>query len=356
MTPIDIALFKILRGYSSLAPPKSLCVPSHYSFTDIHDFFLSILLLSPHLHQYPPSRQYQKPFWKWAIQIMEDLLTEDEEIDSRFYDHYLTTTQEPHDQFLSFANVPPSESYITYYGTPSKNSDDGVDIESVLRLTLFESRTTIEGGTTGLRTWKASFILADHLLSNPELVQAKSVLELGSGVGFLGIVVAAIQHRDMLPGSSLFLTDVDEQVLSRCRRNVSLACNLSSLHSCVQYRIVDWAMSLEKPLSITCQTFLAESNADIVIGADVVFDPSLVPSLVGMLKLCLITEAVKNPKMALIALTVRNVDTLALFISSVKDVDLAIDEMELHYQHVPFVETVVVDGDDPVKVFRITPK
>jgi len=49
-----------------------------------------------------------------------------------------------------------------------------------------------------------------------------------------------------------------------------------------------------------------------------VFDPSLVPALVGMLKLCLITPAVKEPKRALIALTVRNVDTLALFISSVK--------------------------------------
>ncbi len=108
MAPIDIALFKILRGYSSLAPPKSLCVPSHYSFTDIHEFFLSILLLNPHLHQYPPSRQYQKAFWKWAIQIMEDLLTEvcgtvaraklvltvgqDEEINSRFYDHYLSVS------------------------------------------------------------------------------------------------------------------------------------------------------------------------------------------------------------------------------------------------------------------------
>lgn len=106
MASIDIALFKILRGYSSLAPPKSLCVPSNYSFTYIHDFFLSILLLSPHLHQYPPSWQYQRAFWKWAIQMMEALLPEvcrtasrvklvltvgqDEEIDSRFYDHYLS--------------------------------------------------------------------------------------------------------------------------------------------------------------------------------------------------------------------------------------------------------------------------
>ena len=198
MAPINVALFRILRGYSSLAPPKSLSIPSHLSFAEIHDFLLSTLLLNSHLHQYPPSRQYQKSFWKWAIQILEDLLSEvgristrvklalvarqDEEIDSRFYDHYLsvchscdsqvgpmialhrTCTQEARNESLSFANVSPSQSYITYYWTPSNGN---VNMESLLRLTLFESRMTIECGTTGLRTWKASFILADYLLNNP---------------------------------------------------------------------------------------------------------------------------------------------------------------------------------------------
>ena len=75
-----------------------------------------------------------------------------------------TCTQEARNQSLSFANVSPSKSYITYYWTPS-NGD--VNMESLLRLTLLESRMTIESGTTGLRTWKASFILADYLLNNP---------------------------------------------------------------------------------------------------------------------------------------------------------------------------------------------
>lgn len=33
--------------------------------------------------------------------------------------------------------------------------------------TLLESQTTIEAGTTGLRTWSASLVLAHYLLSNP---------------------------------------------------------------------------------------------------------------------------------------------------------------------------------------------
>ena len=33
--------------------------------------------------------------------------------------------------------------------------------------TLLESRTTIEAGTTGLRTWSASLVLAEYLITNP---------------------------------------------------------------------------------------------------------------------------------------------------------------------------------------------
>ena len=36
-------------------------------------------------------------------------------------------------------------------------------------VTLFESRTTIESGTTGLRTWRAGFVLAQFLIQNPSM-------------------------------------------------------------------------------------------------------------------------------------------------------------------------------------------
>jgi hypothetical protein len=116
--------------------------------------------------------------------------------------------------------------------------------------TLLESRTTIENGTTGLRTWLASFPLAEYLIQNPgvhlyinhskpiahllsfeELVVSKCVLELGSGVGFLGIIVASLQQircHDQ-PGS-LWLTDINDKVLERCRENLRLPC--SRLTSC----------------------------------------------------------------------------------------------------------------------------
>ncbi|KAF8625666.1 hypothetical protein AX15_005245 [Amanita polypyramis BW_CC] len=359
MTTIDAALFNILEGYSSLAPPNSFFIPSYLPPAEIHSFFLSTVLLNPYLQQYPPSRQYQKTFWKWAIHAMEDLLSnsEDGEIDPRFYDHYLSI-QEAGNNSVTLINTPPSQSYITYYRTqPYKNLSDQIDMNSLTRITLFESRTTIESGTTGLRTWKASFILADYLFNNPELIQGKSVLELGSGTGFLGAVIAMRQQQNMLPGTSLYLTDVNEQVLLRCHNNINLPCNLSSLHPHTHCRILDWSLSLDDPPSYACQEFLAETNADLIVGADIVFDPSLIPALVGMLKLSL-SIPVKDltfSKKALIALTIRNADTMAAFVNSVKDSNLKIDEIELRYQRVPFVHSVSLDMDSPVKIFQITP-
>jgi methylase of polypeptide subunit release factors len=59
-------------------------------------------------------------------------------------------------------------------------------------------------------------------MSSQEHVQGKRVLELGSGSGFLGILIAQMQLRAACP-SAIWLTDINESVLDRCRANVALA-------------------------------------------------------------------------------------------------------------------------------------
>ena len=111
-------------------------------------------------------------------------------------------------------------------------------------VTLFESRTTIESGTTGLRTWRASFVLAQFLIQNPSMacitnvfavftsqypavLVNKSVLELGSGTGFLGLMAADIQvnYGGVTGRPILYLTDVNEDVLRQCSANTQLPCS-----------------------------------------------------------------------------------------------------------------------------------
>jgi len=164
----------------------------------------------------------------------------------------------PGSQPLTGNSVPPSPSHVTYYlrlcsGAPSL----------IHRITLLESRTTIEQGTTGLKTWPAAHALAEWLRKHPgrlrpfcsrnqqsdnhfaERVRAKRVLELGSGVGYLGLVVAAIQLDTPNRGDpepSIWLTDVNSVVLSRCWDNLSLPCSTLRGFLANFNAVTDWQM------------------------------------------------------------------------------------------------------------------
>lgn len=58
------------------------------------------------------------------------------------------------------------------------------------------------------------------------LVHRKRILELGSGIGFLGSVMASLQllERPLDPGT-LWLSDINDSVLARCRDNTRLPCS-----------------------------------------------------------------------------------------------------------------------------------
>lgn len=120
-----------------------------------------------------------------------------------------------------------------------------------------------------------------HILS--DIVQGKSVLELGSGAGLVGIVVATLQIRSQL-GGSLCLTDGRSDVVRRCEQNVALACSAfcpfpqyflqglslvdaSSCHSHLTCCQLDWQDALD-----TSSTFSEDIGLipDLVIGADIV--------------------------------------------------------------------------------------
>lgn len=90
------------------------------------------------------------------------------------------------------------------------------------------------------------------MISLSELIISKRVLELGSGVGFLGIIVATLQQlsktanfcslsnsrlTDLSPGS-LWLTDLNDEVLTRCHDNLNLPCSEHSLHNLIGQPII----------------------------------------------------------------------------------------------------------------------
>ena len=79
-----------------------------------------------------------------------------------------------------------------------------------LKLTFQENYTQ----STGMSIWRGSEVLAEYLKQNPEIVHKKSVLEIGAGVGLVGLTA----HH--LGASRVLWTDGDEKVLANLRNNV----------------------------------------------------------------------------------------------------------------------------------------
>ncbi|GLB43496.1 putative lysine methyltransferase [Lyophyllum shimeji] len=353
-----------------------------FDILPVHAFFLEHILLNPHFLQYPPSDQYQKTFWKWAIYHLENMAPiEDFEIDPRIYQHYLTwlpssglspgSARPDHRDELCPQGLPlqkpPAPSYVTHFWKPPQATavqDDQSSLKTIQlneyeTITLLESRTTIESGTTGLRTWLASFMLSQYLTKHSDVLVNKRILELGSGVGFLGIIIARLQQLSSkspdAPLPTLWLTDVNETVLSRCQDNVRMSCNRSSSSSNINYRLIDWTDSQHFERVVPLRSLIQhEINADLILGADIIFDPSLIPALTGVLHLALQLGHSASPKTALIAATVRNEQTLDLFLHAAQEQGLQVRELSKEADQTAFMQEIDSDAGESVKIFHIT--
>lgn len=53
----------------------------------------------------------------------------------------------------------------------------------------------------GLQVWRGALLLADYILSNPDLFKDKTVLELGAGVGLTSIVASFLADKVICTGN-----------------------------------------------------------------------------------------------------------------------------------------------------------
>ena len=92
----------------------------------------------------------------------------------------------------------------------------------------------------------------------------------------------------------------------------------SALHPNVRVEQLDWDDAFSQAdIYLRFKSKLVEINADLVLGADIVFDPQLIPSLVATLVSTLeIPSSETREREALVALTLRNPTTLGLFLST----------------------------------------
>ncbi|KHG29449.1 Protein FAM86A [Gossypium arboreum] len=137
-------------------------------------------------------------------------------------------------------------------------------------------------GDTGCSVWPSSLFLSEFILSYPHNFSGKSCFEVGSGVGLVGICLAHVK------ASKVILSDGDLPTLANMKLNLeknrlNTETNLSETsienQNVVKCIHLPWESASEKEL----QTFMPE----IILGADVIYDPSCLPHLVKVLAILL---------------------------------------------------------------------
>ncbi|KAL7547093.1 hypothetical protein ACHAWF_010408 [Thalassiosira exigua] len=79
----------------------------------------------------------------------------------------------------------------------------------------------------GFVMWPSAIVLSRWLMTNPEVLWGKAVLELGAGCGLVGIVAARIKSSQGEEGAqksseNVVISDVNELVLENIERNIEL--------------------------------------------------------------------------------------------------------------------------------------
>lgn len=285
-------LLSLRRQYNSMAAPHMLLFKAHpdrFPWTwPCLQAALTNITEAPFNSAHPPSANYKKTFLKTLISILEKRGIE---VEDQMYEAYSKSVTSSSEESV----------YKTY------DIGNGNGARDVF-LTLQERKEFVSQGTTGLVTWQAGLAMIEWLQTTPAaavMITGKRVLELGSGVGLLGMALGRL-----LRPAALVLSDCHATVLDTLQDNLALngfADSARAVH-------LDWDHAQPD--------FLLDTLApDVVVAADIIYDTALFDGLVQVLYTLLHRRACR----ALLACTVRNPATLAAFVGRLDAMYLAVD-------------------------------
>nr|POE53974.1 branched-chain-amino-acid aminotransferase-like protein 2 [Quercus suber] len=136
-------------------------------------------------------------------------------------------------------------------------------------------------GDTGCALWPSSLFLSEFILSFPRSFSNKFCFEVGSGVGLVGICLAHVE------ASKVILSDGDLSTLMNMKLN--LESNNFSIDTDRQERTEDsnTIKCIHLPWESASENELQDFMPDVILGADVIYDPACLPYLVRLLAILL---------------------------------------------------------------------
>ncbi|XP_021185031.3 protein-lysine N-methyltransferase EEF2KMT [Helicoverpa armigera] len=280
---------------------------------DFQQAFLDATVNSELLKQYPISGKFASLYLKKIIQNLEP----NQEVHDDFYSQLCTTMNNLNQDGFSYRH------YLI-----------GNDTNNIV--TIKETRNMVVNGTTGLKTWEAALMLSDWALCNPEIFANKNIQELGCGVGFTGITISKLCNV-----KSLTFTDCHNDVLKTVCENIQINFphyKQETAHDITMFK------DQEKSLSVMMLDWNTIDNLpdnvipDIVIGADIVYDPSILIPLCNVIK----TFCTRNKRLEVyIASVIRNEETFALFLKT-------LDKMDLEFEKIQLNKSVLIKWDESI--------
>lgn len=139
-------------------------------------------------------------------------------------------------------------------------------------------------GTTGLRTWEASLLLSEWIIT--QNIKGMKILEVGAGTGLVGILAG---KKD----ANVTATDGSKTVVSTLQKNFEMN-NVNA-----QTDVLWWGE----------ESTLLQEKWDYIFGADITYDVEVCSSLAETYSLGL-----RQGGIGMLAATVRNEHTLVTFI------------------------------------------
>lgn len=288
----------------------------------------------------PPSLSYRRTFLKHIISHLEDAGVE---IADGLYEAYTS--------LLSCQNEPHPFFYKTYLFPNCQE-----------RIVIRETRNVVSNGTTGLCTWPASLYCTEWCLQHLDMFYKKRILELGSGLGFLGLVLCC----KSFPTEFTF-SDCHEDVLEILSENVQKNIDLQdksdancSLRSCDSLDVI---FTGELPVQLQCSILniakldwntvtqrdlqTLSSCLDIVIAADVIYDEHSISPLVNILSNLLLFQD-STCGSVFICCTKRNPRTIHQFLVACNDAGLSYTILNERVQHIFYYDRSV-----PIEILHI---
>lgn len=266
LTTLHLELFR--RKYLQMVDPLELPYPpgSLIRPAGVQHWLCENLFSRRRLTSLPPARyifRVMKVLLDILVKAMEN--PERDEIIDEFMDRFTEVLGEARLDEMSQAQ----EKCPVTYTVPLIEDDPRT-------LTILEAPFLLSsGGDSGNRTWAAALHLATYLfLDGKFFVEGKRVLELGSGLGFLSIFCG--KH---LAAKQVLMTDGSDAVVDLARTNAAL----NGVDDLVEALVLKWGISRVDKSLHSC-LMKAGNWVDVVLGADILYDPDDFPALIATMR------------------------------------------------------------------------